>query len=132
MAFCHVFNVFKFPYLLIIMHQKKRRKEHQKKRRKELQNRNSPWDHWDEKPMIKPAWGGWCVEVGAEGDSAWEDCGVEAEVWSEHERDERVKSVRVKLKSVGRVCRVGFSIFCFYTLISFSLIRYLLSLIIDG
>ena len=41
-AFCHVFNVFKFPYLLIIMHQKKRRKEHQKKRRKELQNRNSP------------------------------------------------------------------------------------------
>ena len=35
-AFCHVFNVFENPYLLIIMHQKKRRKEqHQKKRRKE-------------------------------------------------------------------------------------------------
>ena len=122
-AFCHVFNVFEFLYLLIIMHQKKRRKE--------LQNRDSPWDHWDEKPMIKPAWGGWRVEVAAEGDSVWEDCGVEAEVWSECERDERVESVRVKLKSVGRVCRVGFSIFCFYTLISFSLIRYLLSLIID-
>ena len=42
-AFCHVFNVFEFPYLLIIMHQKKRRKEHhQKKRRKEHQNRDSP------------------------------------------------------------------------------------------
>ena len=32
-AFFHVFNVFEFPYLLIIMHQKKRRKE--------LQNRDS-------------------------------------------------------------------------------------------
>ena len=28
------------------------------------------------------------------------------------------------------VCRVGFSNFCFYSLISFSLIRYLLSLIV--
>ena len=33
-VFCHVFNVFEFPYLLTIMHQKKRRKEHQKKEEK--------------------------------------------------------------------------------------------------
>ena len=37
--------------------------------------------------------------------------------------------LNVRVKSVG-VCRVGFLNFCFYSIISFSLIRYLLSLII--
>ena len=52
------------------------------------------------------------------------DCGMEA-VWSLNVRE----SGKCESEKCG-VCRVGFSNFWFYSLISFSLIRYLLSLII--